>query len=205
MIEAEASRLRNIDIDVMRTWFDTPRDAGEIRNPHPEPAVSAATRANARASAVLVLVRAGAQPSLILTRRQYNIRFGGDVCFPGGHIDAVDRSAIDAALREAEEEIGLAPDDVEVLGQLPDYYSQSGYQITPVVGVVEESVRLLANPQEVADIIPVPLDLVLDPARYSLTQYATRGHIAFHHGPVRVSGPTVSVMIGLLERLARRD
>lgn len=197
----------NLDAGVaeLRRLFTVGRDFPELRNPHIEPPVPDAVRAKAKPAAVLMAViddPAGAR--IIVTRRHRNIRFAGHICFPGGKLDEQDGGVIDAALREAQEEIGLAPAQVEVLGRLGDYYTQAGYLIAPVVGLVAPPVSLAANPAEVDVIYEVSLARVFQADSYTLTRHrADRGHIAFHEGEVRIAGPTVSLMIGLYESLLR--
>jgi 8-oxo-dGTP pyrophosphatase MutT (NUDIX family) len=118
-----------------------------------------------KAAAVLIPVieRPGGR-SVIFTKRTEKLKsHSGQVSFPGGKIDASDESAQYAALRETHEEIGVEADLVEVLGQLPDYHSGSGYLISPVVGMVDANAVFDANPHEVEYIFEVPLDYLMDP------------------------------------------
>ncbi|MEX0940975.1 MAG: CoA pyrophosphatase [Pseudomonadales bacterium] len=197
------------DIELVRAYFrHVEREsmaALEIRNPHIEPRVPLSVRAGARPAAILmplVIARAGSAPRLLVTRRQAHIRFSGHICFPGGTSDPVDHSPVDTALRESQEEIGLDPGRVTVLGKLGDYYTQTGYRITPVVGVVERPVRLTPSPDEVAQIHEISLARVLDARSYHLTiRGEDRGHFAFYEGNVRIGGPTASILIGFYEEL----
>lgn len=191
------------DVDLLRRFFDETRRFPELRNPHVEPRVSEAIRAEARPAAVLIaVIDDEAAPQVIVTRRNRNIRFAGQLCFPGGRTDVTDRNATDTALREAHEEIGLEQSRVDVLGRLGDYHTQTGYRITPVVGVVARPLRLAANPAEVEAIVEISLARVLRSASYTLTFMGNdRGHYSYHEGDVRIAGPTVSLMIGLYEAL----
>lgn len=120
-----------------------------------------------RHAAVLVPILLRDPPTVLLTRRADHMSsHAGQVAFPGGKIDESDADAVAAALREAEEEVGLAPDRVEVLGLLPDYLTGSAYRITPVVGLVRPHVSLKPNPQEVAELFEVPLAFLMDPANH---------------------------------------
>jgi len=102
-------------------------------------------------------------PAVLLTQRTAELRaHSGQVAFPGGRIDPEDRSAEAAALREAEEEIGLDPGAVDIVGRLPDYLSGSGYRIAPVLAVIDPGHRLRLNPREVAAAFETPLDFLLD-------------------------------------------
>ena len=122
-------------------------------------------------AAVLMGLRVGADPAqppaVLLTQRTAHLSsHAGQVAFPGGRIDADDADAVAAALREAQEEVGLAPERVQVLGQLPVYVTGTGYAVTPVVALVDAQARLQANPQEVADVFEVPLDFLMNPAHH---------------------------------------
>ncbi|HKI73437.1 MAG TPA: CoA pyrophosphatase, partial [Pseudomonadales bacterium] len=131
-----------------------------------------------------------------------NIRFAGHICFPGGRVDPSDESAIATALRESEEEIALDPAEVDVLGALGDYYTQAGYRITPVVGLVSTNVTLSANPSEVEAIYRISLADMLRSQSYRLRHRTpTRGHYSYEEKDIRIAGPTVSLMIGLYESL----
>lgn len=93
-----------------------------------------------------------------------NDRHGGQVAFPGGHCDPGDNNAQAAALREAHEEIGVAPEDVRVLGQLRDAMTVTNFQVTPVVGVIPWPYALSPQPEEVSRIFSIPLAWLIDPA-----------------------------------------
>ena len=121
-----------------------------------------------KAAAVLIPVieRTGGL-SVVFTKRTEKLKsHSGQVSFPGGKIDASDKSAQHAALRETEEEIGVETKLIEVLGQLPDYHSGSGYLISPVVGLLDAGAGFDANPHEVEYIFEVPLDFLMDPENH---------------------------------------
>jgi 8-oxo-dGTP pyrophosphatase MutT (NUDIX family) len=118
-------------------------------------------------AAVLVPVVLREQPTLLLTQRtQHLSTHSGQVAFPGGKIDADDADAVAAALREAQEEVGLSPMHVEVLGTLPRYTTGTAYVVTPVVALVHPGFTLLPNPHEVAEAFEVPLDFLMNPAHH---------------------------------------
>lgn len=114
---------------------------------------------NARDAAVLIPIVADPEPTLLFTVRSEHLSsHKGQIAFPGGSIDADDGSTIRAALREAEEEIGLSGTAVEVLGELDDLPTfVSGYVVTPVVGWLESRPELTPNPGEVTEILWVPM------------------------------------------------
>lgn len=120
-----------------------------------------------RPAAVLVPIVLRPSPTVLLTRRTDHLAsHSGQIAFPGGKVDASDADAAAAALREAEEEVGLDPRCVELLGALPDYLSSSAYRITPIVGLVQPSAEFRPNPHEVADLFEVPLAFLMNPAHH---------------------------------------
>jgi 8-oxo-dGTP pyrophosphatase MutT (NUDIX family) len=119
------------------------------------------------AAAVLIPLVEGDRLGLLLTQRTAHLStHSGQIAFPGGKVDAEDRDAIAAALREAQEEIGLAPSHVTVLGTLPQYVTGTQFFITPVVALVQPGFSLQPNPGEVDDVFEVPLDFLMDPANH---------------------------------------
>lgn len=121
----------------------------------------------AKPAAVLVGVMARAESlSILLTERAAHLSaHAGQVAFPGGRIEPGEGEA-EAALREAQEEVGLDPAHVTPLGFLPPYFSGTGYRVQPMVGLVDPAATLRPDPSEVARIFEVPLAVVLDPQRY---------------------------------------
>lgn len=119
------------------------------------------------AAVMIAVVDHGPEASVILTQRTANLRnHASQIAFPGGRIDAADPTPEFAALRETQEEIGLPPDEIEVVGRMPDYVSGSGYRIAPVLGVVRPGFDLSINPHEVDDAFEVPLGFLMDPANH---------------------------------------
>ena len=118
-------------------------------------------------ASVLIAVVLREQPTVLLTERMAHLStHSGQVAFPGGRADPEDATPAHTALREAEEEVGLAPEFVEVLGALPTYVTGSSFIITPVVALVRPDCVLRPNPYEVADLFEVPLDFLLNPANH---------------------------------------
>ncbi len=115
------------------------------------------------AAVLLPIVVRETGPTLLLTQRTAHLTdHGGQVSFPGGRAERTDASAIETALRETEEEVGLDRRHVEVIGTLPDYFTGTGYQVTPVVSLVHPPFELRADPFEVAEIFEVPLSFLMD-------------------------------------------
>ena len=118
-------------------------------------------------AAVLVPIVLREQPTVLLTVRSAKLNsHSGQVAFPGGKRDPQDVSAEATALREAHEEVGLAPKNVEVLGRLPIYVTGTAFNITPVVALVHPQPAYFPNPGEVADLFEVPLSFLLNPAHH---------------------------------------
>lgn len=119
------------------------------------------------AAVLIALVRRGGGYGVLYTERSSALRkHSGQVAFPGGRIDPEDHDAAYAALREANEEVSLFPEDADVLGFMPYYYTGSNYFITPVVAVVDPRAPFVPNPDEVDDVFEVPLDTLIDPRSY---------------------------------------
>jgi len=107
--------------------------------------------------------------SVLLTQRTNHLRdHAGQISFPGGRMDPGDQSPNDTALRESQEEIGLDPRRVEIIGHLPQYLTVSGYSVTPVVGLVQAQAEYVLDEFEVADVFEVPLSFLLDPANHQV-------------------------------------
>ena len=154
-------------------------------------------------AAVLVgLVDRAAGPALLLTRRTDHLRdHAGQICFPGGRIEPADGSAAAAALREAEEEIGLDPARVEVIGDLPPYHTVTGFRIDPVVGWISPPFELRPDPYEVAEAFEVPLHFVLDPDNHRRQSYrrgpVTRAYYVVLYQKRFIWGATAGILVNL--------
>jgi 8-oxo-dGTP pyrophosphatase MutT (NUDIX family) len=117
------------------------------------------------AAVLLLVVNHPAGQAVVFTRRTAHLSdHAGQISFPGGRCDAEDCTPERTALREAEEEIGLSPERVEVLGRLPDYHTGTGYRVSPVVGWAQGPLAYRPDPHEVEEVFEVPLAFLLDPA-----------------------------------------
>ncbi len=162
-------------------------------------------------AAVLVSLVLGAEPGVLLTKRTAHLaKHPGQVSFPGGRIDAGDASPEHAALREAAEEVGLSPGDVELLGRLDDYVTGTGYVVTPVLGLLPDGaelhdLRLVPSPEEVAHVFALPLSVLLDPAaperRRAHFRGAWREFWVWPHPDHYIWGATAAMLVHLAHRL----
>lgn len=119
------------------------------------------------AASVLVAIVEREQPTVLLTQRTVHLsNHSGQIAFPGGRQDPHDQSLIATALREAQEEVGLMPEYVDVLGTLPIYLTGSAFSITPVVAIVRGGFSVVRNPGEVEEIFEVPLAFLMNPANH---------------------------------------
>lgn len=159
------------------------------------------------AAVLFPIVLHAVQPTVLLTQRTDHLRdHAGQISFPGGRIEPNDEGPMHAALREAEEEIGLSPQHVEVVGYLPDYRTSTGFRVTPVVAFVTPPFELRLDPFEVADAFEVPLAFLLDPANHQEHQIHWRGALRRYHampyGERFIWGATAGMILSLWRRLA---
>jgi 8-oxo-dGTP pyrophosphatase MutT (NUDIX family) len=118
----------------------------------------------------------GSEPHILLTQRTLLLSsHAGQIAFPGGKVDAEDASVEAAALREAQEEVGLAPQFVEILGTLPEYITGTAFHITPVVGLVSPLHKVTPNAFEVEAVFEVPLVFLMNPANHRLHEWERDG------------------------------
>ena len=146
--------------------------------------------------------------SVLLTQRtQHLAAHAGQIAFPGGKQETSDADAVDAALRETEEEVGLPRDHVEVVGRLDTYVTSTGFEVTPVVGLVRAPYPVKLDPFEVAELFEVPLDFILDPANRRRGQRerngAIRHYFIYDYRGHEVWGATAAMLVNLAEILVR--
>jgi 8-oxo-dGTP pyrophosphatase MutT (NUDIX family) len=144
--------------------------------------------------------------TVLLTQRTAHLRdHAGQISFPGGRVEESDQSSLHTALRETEEEIGLAREHIEPIGYLPEYRTGTGFRVTPVVALVRPPFDLRIDPFEVADAFEVPLAFLLDPANHQRHSIHHRGalrqYFAMPYGDYFIWGATAGMIRSLTERL----
>ncbi|HXF82926.1 MAG TPA: CoA pyrophosphatase [bacterium] len=163
--------------------------------------------ASQRRAAVLVpLLRERGELAVLFTRRTETVEHHkGQIALPGGARDPEDAGLLETALRETEEELGLRRDLVTILGALDDVATVvSGFIITPFVGVIPTPVPLRVNPQEIAEVLTVPLAVFRDPSRVRVeTRTGPSGEqvevVFYDHGPHVIWGATARIMQDFIE------
>ena len=159
-----------------------------------------------RPAAVLIPVVEHAQPTVLLTQRAAHLNdHAGQISFPGGKIDATDASPLDAALREAEEEIGLSRQFIDPIGYLDLYATGFGFRILPTVARVKPGFRLRINQAEVDDAFEVPLAFLMNPANHQVHSKEFRGmersYYAMPFEERYIWGATAGILRVLYERI----
>ncbi|MEM1131498.1 MAG: CoA pyrophosphatase [Pseudomonadota bacterium] len=158
-------------------------------------------------AAVLIPITRREEPGLILTQRPDTMRsHAGQVAFPGGKVDPEDADAIAAALREADEELAIPADAVEVIGTGECYYSASGFSITTVVAFLPPDLPLKANPEEVADWFEMPFEEAIDLSLYDRKTIEWQGHERGYYELMwqdrRIWGVTAGILANLSRQIA---
>ena len=191
--------------DIARLIGSLQRPAGESSDFDLNPVQPAPGRVLRPAAVLVAIWQRPAGLRLILTKRASHLKHHpGQIAFPGGKVDATDLSAEAAALREAQEEIGLPPAGVEILGRLPAHETVTGFSIQPILGLVRDAFLPTPEPGEVEEVFTVPLDHVLNPARFIIEgriwQNQPRRFYAVPYGPYYIWGATARILRGLAER-----
>ncbi|MGH1419303.1 MAG: CoA pyrophosphatase [Hyphomicrobiaceae bacterium] len=159
-----------------------------------------------RAAAVLVPVIKRDELMVLLTLRPQTMpSHAGQISFPGGKVDDSDRDVVATALREAHEEIGLPTTVTETLGFLDPYETVTGFEVHPVVGLIEHEFEPVANPGEVAEVFEVPLSFLMDTANHlkheRVFEEQTRYFYAMPYGRHYIWGATAGMLRNMHQRL----
>jgi 8-oxo-dGTP pyrophosphatase MutT (NUDIX family) len=161
-----------------------------------------------RPAAVLVpLIDRADGMSVLLTQRTAHLSaHAGQISFPGGRIEASDHDAVQAALRETEEEVGLTRDRVTVIGRLDTYVTGTGFEIIPMVGIIKVPFPLAPDPFEVTEVFEVPLSFVVDPKNHRrmtrVYEERTRTFFVLPYENRYIWGATAGMLVNLAEVLA---
>ncbi len=183
------------------------REASELLgDQHLNPDITADGIEFREAAVLIPVVARRPEASMLLTQRTPHLSaHAGQIAFPGGKVDPEDASPAAAALREAEEEIGLAPGLVEPIGYLTPYLTRTGYRIVPVLGRVDPDHSLTINPHEVVDAFEVPLSFLMSPVNHRQGSRIFKGTPRyFYEMPFNeryIWGITAGIIRGLYERI----
>jgi 8-oxo-dGTP pyrophosphatase MutT (NUDIX family) len=202
-----AARLaQRLTLDPPEALFD-PKQFPKLGDHNLAPLMASPDPRKHRPAAVLVgLVEQDNGYRVLLTKRAANLRtHSGQIAFPGGKIDPEDRSAVAAALREAEEEVGLKAEFVTPIGYLDPYLSGTGFRILPVVATIAQGFTLTPDPSEVDLVFDVPLDFLMDPKNHARHIRELRGawrtYHAMPYGDHYIWGVTAGILKNLYERM----
>ncbi|MDZ5647392.1 CoA pyrophosphatase [Nitrospirillum sp. BR 11828] len=160
-----------------------------------------------RDAAVLVpLVDRPDGMTVLLTQRTAHLAaHGGQISFPGGRVELEDTDAVATALRETEEEVGLPPTQVEVVGRLDTYHTRTGFRVVPVVGLVQPPFFLQPDPSEVQEVFEVPLAFILDPGSRQRQSREFKGALrhfwVFPYNERYIWGATAGMLVNLCDVL----
>lgn len=197
-------------------WLTPATISALLRLPPPAPDPSDAhigdilpgTKVHDAAVLVPLVAREGRVNLLLTQRTEHLAAHAGQISFPGGRVEAADAGREETALRETEEEIGLARRHVAVLGALPEYFLPTGFRITPVVGWIDAPFETRADPYEVADIFEVPLEHFLVTERYQRHEYHFNGrhrhYVAIPYEGRYIWGATAGMLLTLARQFALR-
>jgi 8-oxo-dGTP pyrophosphatase MutT (NUDIX family) len=206
-VPPDTRNLMPLDAATIAAMLRLPPPPLDARDLHRDTIVEG-TKIHDAAVLVPVVARDGAVNLLFTQRTEHLTAHAGQISFPGGRVEAHDASREETALRETEEEIGLARHHVQVLGALPMYELGTGFRITPVVGWIEAPFDTRPDPYEVADIFEIPLAHFLDPARYQRLEYHFNGrhrhYVAIPYEGRYIWGATAGMLLSLAHVLSPR-
>ncbi|WP_322097238.1 CoA pyrophosphatase [Pelagibius sp. Alg239-R121] len=163
-----------------------------------------------QAAVLIPIVERSEGLTVLLTKRTAHLHdHAGQISFPGGRVDPGDNGPESTALRETEEEIGLAREHIRLVGQLDTYVTRTGFEISPLVGLVRPPFDLKPDDFEVAEVFEVPLGFILDPASQQrqsrMFQGALRHFYVFPYDNYYIWGATAGMLVNLTEVLRHAD
>jgi 8-oxo-dGTP pyrophosphatase MutT (NUDIX family) len=182
--------------------------AASVRGDHDlNPAVTPPNTALRPAAVLVPLIDHAGGMSVLLTQRTAHLSaHAGQISFPGGRIEEADADAVAAALRETEEEIGLPRDRVSVIGRLDNYVTGTGFEIAPIVGIVDPPFPIAIDPFEVAEAFEVPLAFILDRRNHQRVEREvaahSRSYFILPYEGRNIWGATAGILVNLAEALA---
>lgn len=202
----EIIRASIIDLKHLPDWSTAAHGAGD----YDLNARSEAAPELTPAAVLVPIVMRKPSPTILLTKRTDHLHdHPGQVSFPGGRVEEADLTAVDTALRETTEEIGLPANRIEVIGFLDLYETGSRYLIAPIVALLPSEFDLDPDPFEVADVFEVPLSHFLESTNRAIHSIAYRGHqrryYAYEHGGYYIWGATAGILSNLARRLLADD
>jgi 8-oxo-dGTP pyrophosphatase MutT (NUDIX family) len=149
------------------------------------------------------LTETGGEPGVLLTVRAPNLRqHAGQIAFPGGAIEAHDAGPAAAALREAQEEVGLSAADAQLIGYLPDQLVLTGFRITPVIAHIAPQFVPRVDQSEVQDVFELPFDVLMDPGSHRKRRAGSptsKWPCGIHYREHRIWGATAGMLLSLYE------
>lgn len=193
--------------EVARLIAALDRPAGASSDYDLNPPIALPAGRNLRPAGVLVAIwQRGTATDLILTKRASHLKHHpGQISFPGGKVEAHDANPQAAALREAQEEIGLVPSNVAILGTLPPHETVTGFQVTPVLSLIRDDFIPTPDPSEVEEVFTVPLSHILNPTNFGVEGRYWRGQFRKYYavpwGPYYIWGATARILYGLAVRV----
>jgi 8-oxo-dGTP pyrophosphatase MutT (NUDIX family) len=193
-LRARLDPLGAVALETARTRSDNDLNPGWDNHPETRPAAVLAP----------IVKRASGWTMLFTERSHETPAHPGQISFPGGRV-AGDESALETALRETEEEIGLARAFIEPIGAWDRYDTITGFRVTPIVGLVEPGFTLTLDPREVASVFEAPLDFLMDPANHEKREAQWQGRSRYYYAmPYEgrfIWGATAGMIRALYERL----
>ena len=204
-----------MNIENLITRLDASRGTNRLRsnedaNPETKPTNILKTKPDNRneliPAAVLVLIiirNDGLQ--VLLTKRNENLKHhAGQISFPGGRVDDSDRNVQHTALRETEEEVGLKPALIKIIGELDQYIVGTGYLVSPIIGVIEPPFELVKQEDEVAEIFEAPLDFLISPENFKRYSRNFNGKTHYHFAITWENHFIWGATAGMLRNLSHR-